>query len=271
MPTIDDNLRLWGSEYDWRDHGEEWSEVWGGSRSQWLGSILPRLRAFLPAGRALEIGCGHGRWSRQLRPWCRELVLLDLAPACVAACRELFRGDPAVRVAATDGRSLPGVGDGEVELAFSFDSLVHAELDVLAGYARELARTLAPDGVAFLHHSNFGAVLAARPGAQNRHWRGESASAEAFVECCRSAGLRCPVQEVVDWGGVDACDAFSVVTRPGSRWDRDPVRRSNPFFMGEAQSLAVRSALYAWPGAAEVDGAPGGPGRGTAGSGGGAG
>ncbi|MBP1643429.1 MAG: hypothetical protein H6Q03_2098, partial [Acidobacteria bacterium] len=49
MPTIDDNLRLWGSEYDWHDRGEEWSEVWGGSRSQWLGSILPRLRAFLPA------------------------------------------------------------------------------------------------------------------------------------------------------------------------------------------------------------------------------
>jgi len=247
MPTIDENLRLWGSQYDWQGRGEEWSAVWGGSRAQWLGSILPRIRAFLPAGSALEIGCGYGRWSRQLRPWCRELVLVDLTPVCVEACRELFRGDPAVRAEVTGGRSLSGVADGTVDFAFSFDSLVHAELDVLAGYAGELARTLAPAGVAFLHHSNFGAVLAAHPGTQNRHWRGESASAEAFAECCRSAGLECPVQEVVDWGGVDACDVFSVVTRRGSRWDRDPLRRANPFFMGEAQSLAVRAALYGLP------------------------
>ncbi|KAB2961815.1 MAG: class I SAM-dependent methyltransferase, partial [Thermoanaerobaculia bacterium] len=247
MPTIDENLHLWGSEYDWKGRGEEWSEVWGGSRSQWLGSILPRIRGFLPAGRALEIGCGHGRWSLQLRPWCRELVLLDLAAGCVDACRELFRGDAAVRVERTDGRSLTGVGAGEIDFAFSFDSLVHAELDVLAGYAAELARALAPAGVAFLHHSNFGAVLAARPGSENRHWRGESASAEAFAECCRSAGLACPVQEIVDWGGIDACDVFSVVTRPGSSRDRDPIRRSNPYFMGEAQSLAVRAALYGLP------------------------
>jgi len=247
MPTIDENLRLWGSQYDWKDRGEEWSEVWGGSRVQWLGSILPRVRAFLPAGRALEIGCGHGRWSRQLRPWCGELVLVDLAAGCVEACREQFRGDPAVRVEGTDGRSLAAVAAGAIDFAFSFDSLVHAELDVLAGYAGELARVLAADGAAFLHHSNFGAVLAARPGSQNRHWRGESASAEAFAECCRSAGLACPVQEIVDWGGVDQCDVFSVVTRRGSRWDRDPVRRVNPFFMGEAQSLAVRAALYGPP------------------------
>jgi SAM-dependent methyltransferase len=259
MPTIDENLSLWGSQYDWSGRGEEWSEVWGGSRAQWLGSILPRIRAFLPAGRALEIGCGHGRWSRPLRSWCGELVLLDLAPACVEACRALFSGDPGVRTERTDGRSLTGVEAGAVDFAFSFDSLVHAELDVLAGYARELGRTLAPEGVAFLHHSNFGAVLAACPGAPNRHWRGESASAEAFAECCRSAGLACPVQEIVDWGGIDACDGFSVVTRPGSKWDHDPIRRSNPFFMGEAQSLAVRSVLYGWPGQEPGDGAADAP------------
>jgi SAM-dependent methyltransferase len=261
MPSIEDNLHQWGSQYDWHDRGEEWSEVWGGSRAQWLGSILPRVRAFLPAGRALEIGCGHGRWSRQLRPWCRELLLIDLAPGCVTACRELFRSDGAVRVEITDGHTLPGAGTGEIDFAFSFDSLVHAELDVLAGYARELARALAPGGVAFLHHSNFGAVLAARPGSENRHWRGETVSAEAFADCCRSEGLACPVQEVVDWGGVDSCDVFSVVTRPGSPFDHEPVRRVNPFFMGEAQSLAVRAALYGLA-EAEPESGPHGPRRG---------
>jgi hypothetical protein len=60
----------------------------------------------------------------------------------------------------------------------------------------------------------------------------------------------------VDWGGVDACDVFSVVTRPGSKWDHEPVRRENPFFMGEAQSLGVRSALYGLPESSPADATP---------------
>ncbi len=79
MPSIDENRRLWGTTYNWAGRGEEWSEVWGGSEAQWTGSILPRIRALLPVRRALEIGCGHGRWSRLLRHHCRELVLIDLA------------------------------------------------------------------------------------------------------------------------------------------------------------------------------------------------
>lgn len=254
MPSIEENLRHWGSDYHWRDRGEEWSEVWGGSDAEWRGSILPRVRAFLPARRALEIGCGHGRWSARLRPWCRQITLFDLVPACVEACRERFAGDRRVSCRVTDGRTLPGPEPGSIDLAFSFDSLVHAELDVLAGYLGELARLLSPEGVAFLHHSNFGAVLAARPGTENRHWRAESASADGFREACAAAGLVCPRQEVVDWGGVEDCDAFSLVARPGSSRDRPPERRRNPHFMGEAQSLAARSALWGL----EPEGAPAG-------------
>ncbi len=250
MPTIDENLRHWGGTYGWPDGGEEWSKVWGGSGPQWQGTILPRIGRFLPAGRLLEIGCGHGRWSRRLRRRSTELVLVDLAEPCVAACQELFRGDSGVRVARTDGRTLPGVAAGAVDFAFSFDSLVHAEIDVLAGYAGELARTLAPQGAAFLHHSNFGAVLADRPGAENRHWRGESVAGTGVDQLFRDAGLACPIQEIVDWGGVEDCDCFTVVTRPGSKWDHDPRRARNPFFMGEAQSVALRAGLY---GEDEVD------------------
>src|SRR6266852_9871119 len=37
-------------KYDWKDAGEEWSEPWGSSAAQWSGTILPRIRDFLPAG-----------------------------------------------------------------------------------------------------------------------------------------------------------------------------------------------------------------------------
>ena len=244
MPTLDENRRHWQSTYGWPDGGEEWSQVWGDSATQWRGSILPRLAGLLPAGRALEIGAGFGRWSERLRPHCERLVLVDLAERCVEACRRRFAGDPAVDCRLSDGRTLPGVEARSLDLVFSFDSLVHAEADVLEAYAGELARTLADEGAAFLHHSNFGAVLAARPGAENRHWRGESASAEGFAAACSRHGLVCVAQEIVDWGGVEDGDAFSLVVRAGSARDRGRTVRRNPHFMGEAQSVRIRSELY---------------------------
>jgi hypothetical protein len=50
------------------------------------------------------------------------------------------------------------IENGSIDFAFSFDSLVHAESDVMSSYAHELARVLKPGGVAFLHHSNLDAV-----------------------------------------------------------------------------------------------------------------
>jgi SAM-dependent methyltransferase len=244
MPTLDENLRHWQSTYGWPDGGEEWSQVWGDSATQWRGSILPRIGRLLPARRGLEIGSGHGRWSRWLRPLCERLILIDLAERCVEACRRRFEGDAGVDCRLSDGRSLPGVGAGELDFVFSFDSLVHAEGDVLEAYAGELARVLAPEGSAFLHHSNFGAVLASRPGSENRHWRGESASAEGFAGACERVGLACVRQEIVDWGGVEDCDGFSLVVRAGSSLDRDRQVRRNPYFMGEAQSVRLRAELW---------------------------
>ena len=49
------------------------------------------------------------------------------------------------------------VDDESIDFAFSADSLVHADLDVIAAYLSELARTLRPNGVGFIHHSNLGA------------------------------------------------------------------------------------------------------------------
>ncbi len=36
------------------DDGDDWSESWGGVEAQWYGSVLPRVRPFLPAGTVLE-------------------------------------------------------------------------------------------------------------------------------------------------------------------------------------------------------------------------
>jgi SAM-dependent methyltransferase len=242
MGTVEENRSHWEA-YDWSGGGEEWSQVWGGSAVQWENAILPRIQPYLPAGRVLEIACGAGRWSVQLRRWARRLTLVDLSAPAIEACRARFAGDRAVACFRNDGRDLSMVSDRAVDFVFSFDSLVHCELPELAIYLSGLAAKLAPNGVGFIHHSNFGAVLAAAPGSKNLHWRAESVSAEGFADACRAAGLVCTAQEIVDWGGVDRCDCFSVFTLPGSRWARVPVRVENPYFMAEAASLRLRASL----------------------------
>ena len=80
---------------------------------------------------------------------------MDVTPKCVEACRQRFADRSGARFEVNDGHSLPMVEDSSIDFAFSFDSLVHVEAETLAGYLGELARVLKPDGVAFLHHSNY--------------------------------------------------------------------------------------------------------------------
>src|SRR3954468_8324542 len=208
MPSVEANRQLWGAAYGWPEEGDEWSAPWGGRRTQWYTSILPRLHPFLPARRVLEIAPGFGRWSSFLISTCESYVGVDLAEPAVEACRERFADATHASFFVNDGRSLDAVDDGSIDLAFSYDSLVHVEQDVIGAYLVELARKLAPDGVAFLHHSNLAgcppvgrsARMAARLGRTVRgqrtvdfwdRWRAPTMSAERFAELAAEAGLVC--------------------------------------------------------------------------------
>jgi SAM-dependent methyltransferase len=263
MPELNAIRDTWNQDAGWVAGGDEWSGPWGGSESQWWGSLLPRIHAFVPAGVVLELGPGHGRWSRYLRPLADRLILVDVAEHCVEACRRMFADDPQVSCHLGDGTSLPMVADRSVDFAFSFDSLVHAEADVLEAYAHELARTLKPDGVAFIHHSNMAAYRQAAavarrfPGRLRRRltihgvlvnvyaWRAESASAGLFARLCAEAGLSCVGQELLAWEyGRHLIDTISLVTPRGSRWERPYRVVRNRRLMQEAAAVARHTPLY---------------------------
>jgi SAM-dependent methyltransferase len=257
MPGVEQNLANWSRQWDWSQGGDEWSAWWGGTRAMWLGALLPRIHAFVPAGTVLEIAPGFGRWTQFLQGLADRLVIVDLTPECIDACRERFAAASNIDYHVNDGRSLDMVADGSIDLVFSFDSLVHAELDVLEAYLQQLARKLAPDGVGFIHHSNIGAYrpltrLARRAPAQQFHrlakrgliidlsaWRAESVTADAFARACSAAGLRCVTQELIAWErGPYLIDALSTFTRAGSAWDRPLQRIRNPLFRAEASRMA---------------------------------
>jgi SAM-dependent methyltransferase len=156
VPSIEWNRETWDRTYDWSALGDEWSAAWGSAARQWHWTLRPRLSRYLPAGSILEIGPGYGRWTQFLLPECRDLVLVDLSASCIEACRQRFAGSAHVRYVVNDGSSLAALADDSIDLAFSFDSLVHAEHDALAGYIGGLATKLKPGGTAVLHHSNLG-------------------------------------------------------------------------------------------------------------------
>ena len=266
MPSLDEIRGTWDAPEGWTAGGDEWSGPWGGTEALWWSTLMPRIHAFVPAPTILELGPGQGRWSRYLKDLCDELVLVDVSAHALEACRARLGDAGHVAFHVGDGRTLPMVPDASVDLAFSFDSLVHAEADVLEAYAGELARTLRPDGVAFLHHSNMGAYrraarLARRvPEAQRRRltlhgllvnvfaWRAESVTAAGFAAACARAGLSCIGQELICWEyGRHLTDAITVVTPRGSRHERPPVVVRNRGFMDEARGAARIAPLYSPP------------------------
>jgi ubiquinone/menaquinone biosynthesis C-methylase UbiE len=142
------------------------------------------------------------------------LIGIDLAPTCIEKCNERFARYPNLEFKVNDGLSFPMVEDGSIDFAFSFDSLVHAESNVMSSYVNELARVLKPGGVAFLHHSNLDAVRRrsvlykvrrvkirlARLPFTNPGWRAPSMSAEKMRTFVEDAGMSCVQQEIVPWG-----------------------------------------------------------------------
>jgi 2-polyprenyl-3-methyl-5-hydroxy-6-metoxy-1,4-benzoquinol methylase len=263
MPTIAENQQTWDENYEWAKQGDEWSSSWGGAQAQWVGSILPRIHALMPTGTILEIAPGFGRWTNYLRTYCDRLVVVDLSEKCIKACQQRFKADTHIDYHVNDGKSLAMIPDQSIDFVFSFDSLVHAEADVLETYLTQLATKLTPNGIGFIHHSNLGryqpaltlieqipielrAEIVNKELLEPTHWRAGSMTAKLFADYCDRANLQCIGQELVNWGNDGLLiDSFSLFTPKNSRWSRDNQIIENLGFMQEADLIKQRSYLYA--------------------------
>lgn len=240
VPSLEWNTQTWNTGYDWKNRGDEWSIGWGSSSAEWNFTLLPRIHRHLPAHTILEIAPGFGRWTRFLTRYCERLIGVDLSQTCADACRERFAAETKATFHVNDGYSLAMVEDQSIDFAFSFDSLVHAEWDVVSSYLLELARVLRPDGTAFIHHSN----LAALPNQHNLSARAVSVSGEKVLAECARIGLFVQSQERVNWNTDGLSDCLTTVTRTPS----ECIVVENHNFMAEAGQVAAIAPLYADPG-----------------------
>jgi SAM-dependent methyltransferase len=242
MPSVEENHSRWAN-YDWTDKGDEWSEGFGGTQAMWAWFLQPRISPFLPSAHTLEIAPGFGRATQFLVPASEKLTLVDLAQPCIDACKERFADHDHIDYHVNDGKSLDMIADDSIDFVFSWDSLVHAEDDVLECYLAQLGRKLRPGGTGVFHHSNIDEYRDARTGeltVGNEHWRAPTMSAAKFRQYAEAAGLRCVAQELIPWGGEDFSDCVSVFRRDVKRplLRRTKIVRNTRFLDQLQQRLA---------------------------------
>jgi len=242
MPDLDWNKSRWNDEHPWPEAGDEWSQGWGGPRAQWFGTLYPRIARWLPAGRILEIAPGFGRWTQFLLRHAPSLVGVDLNPRCIQQCRQRFAAYDHALFVQNDGRSLDMVSDGSIDFVFSFDSLVHVEMDVLTPYCAQIIAKLSPRGTAFIHHSN--AANGVDENNPNAEGRGKSVSSQAVKAAIESSGGRVLIQEEINWASMARIDCLTTFTHAGAHSQIDYLKIENNSFMTEMALIRAVQSHY---------------------------
>jgi ubiquinone/menaquinone biosynthesis C-methylase UbiE len=186
-----DNRSRW-TDWDWRDRGEEWN-----ASAEWKQALVENvLLAWIPEDAVvLEIGPGAGRWSAELQPRARRLILVDVTERALALCRDRFKDADNVRYALSGGSELPGVADSSVQAIWSFDVFVHVAPVDQDAYLSEIGRVLAPGAVAVIHHAD-GRNLGDLPSRNG--WRSPM-SRNLFANLAVEHGLTVEAQ-IDSWG-----------------------------------------------------------------------
>jgi ubiquinone/menaquinone biosynthesis C-methylase UbiE len=138
----------------WEGQAENWVR-WArapGHDTYWRFHREPFLSSLPPPGRlTLDVGCGEGRVTRDLRDLGHRVIGIDAAPTMIAAARE---ADSAGEYVESDATALD-FDDDAVDLVVAFMSLM--DMDDMAGAIREIGRVVEPRGrfvAAVLHPVN---------------------------------------------------------------------------------------------------------------------
>jgi SAM-dependent methyltransferase len=161
----------------------------------------------------VDLAAGHGRNAYRLIENATHVTCVDINPENIAFLKRRFKNDRRFTVIQNNGVGLPQIPDNSVDLAYSFDSMVHFDLEIVIAYVKEFYRIVRPGGVAFVHHSNY----AVAPGADfrmNPHWR-NFMSIQLFEHIARRSGFVCVTSRPIAWGGIDDLDGIALLRKPG--------------------------------------------------------
>lgn len=128
----------------WEQHADAWIR-WARASPHdgFAHGTWPALRELLPApgpGPVIDLGCGEGRGSRELRALGHRVVGADYSPTLTRAARV---SGPAIPVLRADAAALPFAGHS-ADLIVACMSLL--DFDDFGGAVAEIGRVLRPGG-----------------------------------------------------------------------------------------------------------------------------
>jgi len=100
----------------------------------------------------LELGSGGGRVAGRVAPKCRRMICADVEEEMLQLCRKNLKHLPNVEyctIAVAPPRI--SLGDGLLDLLYSFDTLVHLDQRTVDRYFTEAVRLLRPGGRMVAH------------------------------------------------------------------------------------------------------------------------
>lgn len=208
MPSIDWNLEEWGARHEWACGGDEWSDIADYCNQPYAAWKRALIETFIdglvpPVADVVEIAPGYGRWTEHLLAKAAHVDIVDINQNCLDTCVKRFSSSGRLDVHLSPGSSLPFLSDGSADFVWSFDSFVHMDPPVVAGYISEVSRVLRPGGKAVIHHADLpSAALRIAPIARRLGIPGRVAMTIAGQHRLRDNGNRSPVSaaHVRAWG-----------------------------------------------------------------------
>jgi ubiquinone/menaquinone biosynthesis C-methylase UbiE len=119
---------------------------------RWADEHFARLCSgvsFTPDDAILEIGCGVGRLLQkmQMQPH-RRLIGVDISANMIELTRQQLVADARTELYVNSGADLSMIASGSIDFCYSNDVFIHiADIDVVRGYFKEVARVLKPDAL----------------------------------------------------------------------------------------------------------------------------
>lgn len=102
----------------------------------------------------LEIGCGVGRVGSKLAKMCREWVGCDVSRAMLEHTRKAMGTQTNFRLVHLNGRDLPGVADGSIDVVYCSAVFMHLDEWDRYRYVCEAFRVLRPGGRIYVDSMN---------------------------------------------------------------------------------------------------------------------
>ncbi|WP_053080077.1 class I SAM-dependent methyltransferase [Methylobacterium variabile] len=188
----------WGAEVGERYHGVAAEHM----DAQWQQMLKPFFDRYpFDLTEVVDFAAGYGRNTRKLlETGARHVTMVDVNQDCIAHLRENLQQENVTAVQ-NNGFDLSPLPDGRYTFLYSFDAMVHFDLEIAIAYLPEFQRILKSESYALIHHSNY----SANPGGDfttNPHMRNYM-TAGIFKHVAMRNGFDVVEQWIFSWGEPD--------------------------------------------------------------------